>query len=157
MSIRWYFFNAWRQIAISENYPTLKNYLKNLKWVVICLMGSTLHLYWKYLKILTHRNENWGFMAQIYIWAFYTRILAATFHLLREQTEKSSEMVTFSFKKPPLLHPFVDFRGSSPVEDLVIFRLFSMRIILDIFVLCQELNWSKENIHFFPKISFTYF
>jgi hypothetical protein len=59
--------------------------------------------------------------------------------------------------KPPLLHPFIDFRGSSPAEGLVIFRPFSMRIILDIFVLCQELNWSKENIHFFPKKVVTYF
>jgi hypothetical protein len=51
--------------------------------------------------------------------------------------------------KPPLLHPFVDFRGSSPAEDLVIFRLFSMRIILDIFVLCQELNVGKQS--FLPQ------
>jgi hypothetical protein len=49
---------------------------------------------------------------------------AATFRPLREQTGKSSEMVTFFVKKHSLLHPFIDFRGSSPEEGFGGFKTF---------------------------------
>jgi len=50
--------------------------------------------------------------------------MAATFHLLREQTGKSLEIVTFFVLKHPLLHPFVDFRGSSIGEGFYCNTLF---------------------------------
>ena len=56
----------------------------------------------------------------------------------REQTGKSLEIVTFFVYNPSLFLLFIDFCGSSPVEGLVFFLLFSGMIISDIFVLCQE-------------------
>ena len=56
----------------------------------------------------------------------------------REQTGKSLEIVTFFVCNPPLFRLFIDFCGSSPVECLVFFRLFSAGIIPHIFGLCQE-------------------
>jgi hypothetical protein len=56
----------------------------------------------------------------------------------REQTEKSSEMVTFFVYNHLLFHLFIDFSGSSLVDGLMIFGPFSRTVLLDIFVLCQE-------------------
>jgi hypothetical protein len=65
--------------------------------------------------------------------------------------------VTFFVYNPSLFLLFIDFCGSSPVEGLVFFLLFSGMIISDIFVLCQECAknwfWTLEISHLFQFLT----
>ena len=56
----------------------------------------------------------------------------------REQTEKSSSMMTFFVYNTSLFLLFIDFLGSSPIEGFVFFRHNSSGVLPMIFCLCQE-------------------